>query len=279
MASTDILEKLKNIVNHTRQNNRARNDADFFVREVVREAKSSKINDVLPVEQIEALAAEGWIQPLAAKSKLDYPANVLEVAAQRRNHRLMLKLLRHPDEAMRVGAAEQFQILFAMLDGYYDEASSIVNQMLLVPTESPAVKYALLLDLGRSSRRGLPREISDTARRLINDVDQVVSYHALRLLASLFDVRDWKIVLDRMISLVGEDDEPSQYFLSAGVEYVQIIIPHEPGVVDWLKSLLETYPPEHMAIQTLSSWVRKNPDIALNAGLISKQDYRAIKGE
>ncbi|HVO43314.1 MAG TPA: hypothetical protein VMT34_11855 [Aggregatilineales bacterium] len=278
MVSEEALGKLKNIINHTRQNNRARNDSDLFVRETLREAKAGRIPDAIPVEQIEALAAEGWLQPLA-KSKSEYPLNILEVATQRRNHRLILKLLRHPDEAMRVGAAENFQILFAMLDGYYDEASSMVNQILLMPTESSGVKYALMLDLGRSSRRGLPREISDTARRLINDVDQVVSYHALRLLAALYDVRDWRMVLDRMISLVGEDDEPSQYFLSAGVEYMQIIIQHEPAVVDWLKSLLETYPSEHMAIQTLYGWARKNPDVALQVGLISRQDYRSIKGE
>jgi hypothetical protein len=277
MADTKTLDTLANIINHTRQSNRARNDSEVFVREALREAKNARLTDSMPVEQIEALAAEGWLQPLA-KSKSDYPLNIIEMAAQRRNHKLILKLLRHPDDNMRSLAAEQFQILFAMLDGYYDEASSIVNQTLLTPAEIPAVKYALLMDLGRSSRRGMPREISDTARRLINDVDQVVSYHALRLLAAIYDVRDWRVVLDRMISLVGEDDEPSQYFLSAGVEYMQIIIQHEQAVVDWLKSLLETYPPEHMAIQALSGWVRRNPDIALQVGIITKREHKDITG-
>src|SRR5215212_5841231 len=227
MIPPEVLDKLSNIAKQARQSARARNEPETFIREVVREAKNARINDVVPVEHIEALAAEQWLRPLV-KSRAEYPLDIMEVAAQRRNHKLMLKLMRHPDDTVRGFAAEQFQILFAMMDGYYDEASSLVNQILLVPTEIPAVKYALLSDLGRSSRRGLPREIGDTARRLIHDVDPLVSYHALRLLSTLYDVRDWRTVLDRMISLVGEEDEASEYFLSAGVEYLQLVIPYEP---------------------------------------------------
>src|SRR4051812_30563210 len=120
MASSDTLDKLGNIIHHTRQNNRARNDGDVFVREVTREAKSARLTDAIPVEHVEALAAEGWLQTLASKSKADYPLNILEFASQRRNHRLMLKLLRHPNDHMRSAAAEHFQIIFAMLDNYYD---------------------------------------------------------------------------------------------------------------------------------------------------------------
>lgn len=272
-----VLDKLSNIAKQARQGNRARNEPDLFIREVVREARVGRIQEVIPVEQIEALAAEHWLRPLV-RSRSPYPQDILEVAAQRRNHRLMLKLLRHPDDAVRALAADQFQILFSMLDGYYDEASAIVNQILLMPTEIPAVKYALMNDLGRSSRRGLPREIGDTARRLIYDPDQLVSYHALRLLSALYDVRDWRTVLDRMESLVGEDDEAAQYFLSAGVEYLQSIIQYEPDVVAWLKTLIETYPVEHMAIRAIQGWVRRNLDSALEIGLINKRDYREIKG-
>jgi hypothetical protein len=277
MVAPEIREKLNNISRQARQSNRGKNDSDFFVREVTREAKNAHIADVVPVEHIEALAAEFWLSQVNPP-RLEYPLNILAVAAQRRNHRLMLKLLRHPDDVMRQNAASQFQILFAMMDGYYDEASALLNQILLIPTEIPQVKYELLRDLGRSSRRGLPREIADTARRLINDVDQVVSYHALRVLAALYDVRDWKLVLDRMVSLVGETDEASQYFLSAGVDYLQIIIQHEPSVVEWLKSLLETYPPDHMAIQALETFVRRNLDVALEVGLINKRVYQELKG-
>ncbi len=277
MVPPEILEKLNNISRQARQSNRGKNDSDFFVREVVREAKNAHVADVMPVEHIEGLTAEFWLSQLP-HPRMEYPMDILSLAAQRRNHRLMLKLLRHPDDTMRQNAAGQFQILFAMMDGYYDEASALVNQILLTPTEIPQVKYELLRDLGRSSRHGLPREIADTARRLINDVDQVVSYHALRVLSALYDVRDWKLVLDRMVSLVGETDEPSEYFLSAGVEYLQPVIPHEPGVVDWLKSLLETYGLEHMAIRALESFVRRNLDTALEVGLINKREYREMKG-
>jgi hypothetical protein len=277
MYPSEILDKLGNISRQALKSNRARNEPDVFLREVLREARNAHISDVMPSEHIEGLAAEHWLRQ-HVRSRAQYPLDVLEVAAQRRNHRLMLKLLRHPDDAMRAYAAEQFQILFAMLDGYYDEASSLVNQVLLIPTEIPAVKYNLLSDLGRSSRRGLPAGIADSARKLIHDVDQIVSYHALRLLALLYDVRDWRTVLDRMVSLVGEDDEASQYFLSAGVEYLQILIPHEPEVVDWVKSLVETYPPDHLAIRALNTWVRRNLDAALEVGLINKREYREIKG-
>jgi hypothetical protein len=278
MIPPEILDKLDNIARQAKQSNRAKNDADVYIREVLREAKNAHITEVVPTEHIEALAAESWLQQFTGRSRAAYPLDVLEIASQRRNHKLMLKLLRHPTDAMRVNAASQFQILFAMLDGYYDEASSVVNQVLLIPTEIPDVKYALLFDLGRTSRRGLPREIADTARRLIHDVDQLVTYHALRLLAALYDVRDWRAVLDRMISLVGEEDEASEYFLSAGVEYLQIIIQHEPGVVDWIKSLGETYGPEHMAIKALQTWVLRNADLALEVGLINKREHRELTG-
>ncbi|MCC7446596.1 MAG: hypothetical protein IT324_04230 [Anaerolineae bacterium] len=277
MIPPEILDKLDNIARQARQSARARNEAELFIRDVAREAKNAHINEVLPQEQIEALAADHWLRNLN-RSRAQYPLNVIENAAERRNHKLMLKLLRHPDDTIRSYAADQFQILFAMLDGYYDEASAVVNQTLLIPTEIPEVKYALLRDLGRSSRRGLPREIGDTARRLIHDVDQVVSYHALRLLSTLYDVRDWKAVLDRMISLVGEEDEAAEYFLSAGVDYLQIIIQYQPEVVEWVRSLLDTYGPEHMAVRSLQSFVRRNPDIALEVGLINKREYRELKG-
>jgi hypothetical protein len=277
MVSPDVLDKLNNIARQSRQSNRGKNDSDFYVREVVREAKNAHIADVMPVEHIEARATEYWLSQLP-HPKMDYPLDILSVASQRRNHRLMLKLLRHPDDVIRQHAADQFQILFAMMDDYYDEASSVVNQILLLPTEIPQVKYALLRDAGRSSRRGLPRGIADTARRLIHDVDQVVSYHALRVLSALYDVRDWKAVLDRMVSLVGETDDASEYFLSAGVEYLQMVVQHEPAVVDWLKSLLDTYGPEHMAIGALESFVRRNLDVALEVGLINKRVYQEMKG-
>ena len=277
MISPETLEKLDRIVNHTRQSTKLRNDPEGFVREVLKKAKEAKIHEIVPTEHIEAMAAEAWLKPLV-KSRAEYPLNILEVASQRRNHKLMLKLLRHSDDLMRSYAAEQFQITFAMMDGYYDEASALVNQILLVPTEIPAVKYALLRDLGRSSRRGLPREISDTARRLINDVDQVVSYHALRLLSYLYDIRDWRTVLDRMVSLVGEEDEAAAYFLSAGVDYLQIIVQHEPEVVEWLKSLIESYPPDHMAVKAVEQFVRRSPDIALQVGLIGRREHKELTG-
>src|SRR5215470_16594831 len=107
MTDTKTLDTLANIINHTRQSNRARNDGEVFVREALREAKNARLTDSMPAEQIEALAAEGWLQPLA-KSKSDYPLNIIETAAQRRNHKLILKLLRHPDDNMRSLAAEQF---------------------------------------------------------------------------------------------------------------------------------------------------------------------------
>jgi hypothetical protein len=232
----------------------------------------------MAAEHIEALGAEGFLKPMA-KGRSDYPMNIIEVAAQRRNHKLILKLLRHPDDNVRIFAAENFQMLFPMLDGYYDEASALINQILLMPTEIPPVKYALLRDLGRTSRRGLPREVSDTARRLIHDLDQGVSYHALRLLSYLTDLRDWKVVLDRMISMVGEEDEVSQYFLAAGVDYLAPVIQYESAVVDWLKSLVESYPPEHMVIQSMAAFVHREPDIALSVGLIGRREYKEIKGE
>ncbi len=275
MITPEIQDKLENIINHTRQSAKTRNDSDSFVREVVRRAKEAHINDVLPVEHIDAIAAEGWIKPMV-RSKANYPSNILEIASQRRNHKLMLKLLRHPDDTMRIYAADQFQILFSMLDGWYDEASSLVNQVLVLPTEIPAVKAALLNDMGKSSRRGLPRDVGDIARRLIHDVDQVVSYHALRLLTTLYDVRDWKAVLDRMVTLVGEHDEPSEYFLSAGVEYLQSIVQYEPSIVEWFKSLIETYPENHRAMKSLQSFVRRNPDAALEIGLIDRRIHKEL---
>lgn len=277
MSSPEVLQKLENILNHTRQSAKFRNDSDSFVREVVKKAKEARLHEVLAIEHIEALGAEGFLKPMV-KGR-EYPMNIIELAAQRRNHRLLLKLLRHPDDAMRSFAAENFQMLFPMIDGYYDEASALINQILLIPTEIPPVKYALLRDLGRSSRRGLPRQVSEAARQLIHDLDQGVSYHALRLLSYLTDLRDWKNVLDRMITLVGEEDEASQYFLAAGVEYLQPVIQHEQAVVDWLKSLIETYPPEHMAIQAIATYVQREPDIALNVGLIGRREYKDIKGE
>jgi hypothetical protein len=278
MVAEEVLQKLENINNHTRQSTKLRNDPEGFVREVLKQAKQAGIHEALPPEHIEGLAAEYWLLPLARSSKAAYPLNIMEIAAQRRNHRLVLKLLRHPTDTVRIQAAEQFQIMFAMLDGYYDEASSLVNQILLIPTEIPEVKYALLRDAGRSSRHGLPREISDAARRLIHDLDQGVSYHSLRLLSYLHDVRDWRAVLDRMITLVGEEDEASEYFLAAGIEYLEVIIPHESAVVDWIKSLVEAYPPEHLALRAVQTYVRANPDVALQVGLISRRDYRELTG-
>jgi hypothetical protein len=277
MISPEILDKLDNLVKATRQSNQARNNGEIFVREVLRRAKEAKLTDVVPPEQIEGLAAEAWIK-LLVRSKAEYPLDIMEIATQRRNHKLMLKLLRHPDDTMRTYAADQFQMTFAMLDGYYDEASSLVNQILILPTEIPAVKSALLSDMGRSSRRGLPRDVGDVARRLINDIDQVISYHALRLLTTLYDVRDWRTVLDRMISLVGEDDEPSEYFLSAGVEYLQSIVQYEPTIVEWLKSLIESYPANHRAIKSLQTFVRRNPDVALEVGLIDRRTHKELTG-
>ena len=166
-----------------------------------------------------------------------------------------------------------------MLDGYYDEASAVVNQILLMPTEIPAVKYALMSDLGRTSRRGLPREIGDTARRLIHDPDQLVSYHALRLLSALYDVRDWRTVLDRMESLVGGRGRSGRIF---SVGRRGILAEHhpryEPDVVAWIKSLGGDYGTDHMAIRATQSWVRRNLDTALEVGLINKREYRDLKG-
>jgi len=275
----EVIDKLNRISHQTRQSNRAKNDAEYFVREVLREAKNAHLTDQLAVPEVEALAAEAWLRPLI-REQLAYPMDVLTVASQRRNHRLMLRLLRHPDEIMRTAAAEQLQIRFAMLDNYYDEASALINQILLMPTEIPAVKYALLRDLGRTSRRGLPREIADTARRLIHDLDEGVSYHALRLLGTLYDVRDWRVVLDRMISLTSPEntDEVTEYFLAAGVDYLQAIVQFESEIVDWFKSLIDTYPPTHMAMRRLEKFVMNSPDIALEVHLINKEEYQALKG-
>ena len=79
-----------------------------------------------------------------------------------------------------------------------------------------------------------------------------------------------------MISLVGEDDEPSEYFLSAGVEYLQPVVQYEPSVVEWLKSLIETYPASHRAMKALQTFVRRNPDIALETTLIDKRVYKEL---
>ncbi len=278
MISPDVQDKLENLVKAVRQSNAARNNSEGFVREVLKRAKGTPaVIEAIPPEQIEALAADAWLK-LLVRSKAEYPLDIMEIAAQRRNHKMMLKLLRHPDDRVRIHAADQFQILFAMLDGYYDEASSLVNTVLVMPTEIPEVKSALLNDMGKTSRRGMPRDVGDVARRLINDVDQVVSYHALRLLTTLYDVRDWKPVLDRMISMVGEEDEPSEYFLSAGVEYLQSIVQYEPSVVEWLKSLTETYPASHMAMKSLQVFVRRNADIALEVGLIDKRIHKELTG-
>jgi hypothetical protein len=279
MIPEELKQKLENIANSKRQSAKLRNDPEGYVREVLREAKQANLHTTLPVEQLEGLVAEHWLMPLARASKADYPLNVLEIAAQRRNHRLMLKLLHHPDPVMRINAAEHFHILYAMIDGYFDEASALVNQILLVPTEIPEVKYALLRDAGRTSRRGFPREIADTARRLIHDPDAGVSYHALRLLSYLHDVRDWRAVLDRMITLVGDDDEISEYFLAAGVEYLEVMIPLEPAVIEWIKTLPETYPPTHRALLAVQYFVRNNPDVALQVGLINRREYREITGQ
>jgi hypothetical protein len=276
MISESIAQKLEKIANHTRQSTRLRNDPEGFVRELTRQARQAGIAEVMAVEHIEGWAAEYWLAQLARGSRAEYPLNIMEVASQRRNHKLMLKLLRHANDLVRIHAAEHFQIMFAMLDGYFDEASALVNQILLIPTEIGEVKYALLRDAGRSSRRGLPREISDTARRLIHDLDQGVSYHALRLLSYLHDVRDWRAVLDRMITLVGEEDEAAEYFLAAGIEYLEVIIPHEPAVVEWIRSLLDTYLEAHMAVQAVHNFVRRSPDIALQVGLINKREYREL---
>jgi hypothetical protein len=278
MITDEIKGKLERIANHTRQSTKFRNEGDAFVREMARSAREARISDVLPLEHIEGLAAEHYLMPMARSSRAEYPLNIIELASQRRNHKMMLKLLRHPDDMMRIQAAEQFQIMFAMLDGYFDEASALVNQILLVPTEIPEVKYALLRDAGRTSRRGLPREIADTARRLIHDMDQGVSYHALRLLSYLHDVRDWRAMLDRMITLVGEEDEAAAYFLWAGVEYLEVIIPYEPAVVEWIRSILESYPVNHMAVEAVHSYVQRNPDTALQVGLISRREYREMTG-
>ncbi|HLY25264.1 MAG TPA: hypothetical protein VKQ72_02925 [Aggregatilineales bacterium] len=275
----DVLHKIDNLAKAARQSNAARNNGEVFVREVLKRAKDAKLTDSVPPEQIEGLAAADWLLQLV-RSKADFPQNIMEIASQRRNHKLMMKLLRHPDDTVRTYAADQFQITFAMLDGYYDEASSLVNQVLLLPTEIPAVKSALLGDMGRSSRRGLPREIGDVARRLINDIEPVISYHALRLLTTLYDVRDWKSVLDRMVSMMGEEDEQSEYFLAAGVEYLQNIAQYEPPVVEWMKSLIETYGrnPNHLAMKALNTFVRRNADVALDSGLIDKRAYKELTG-
>ncbi|HRE48183.1 MAG TPA: hypothetical protein PLD47_10700 [Aggregatilineales bacterium] len=278
MTNTVALDKLENIAHQARQSAKLRNDPERFVIDVAKQAKQANLHEALPMEHIEALAAEHWIAPIARGGKLEYPLNILEIAIQRRNHKLMLKLLRHPNPVMRTNAAEQFQILFSMLDGYYDEASALVNQILLMPTEIPEVKYALLRDAGRSSRRGLPREVADTARRLIHDLDQGVSYHALRLLSYLHDSRDWKAVLDRMLTLMGDTDDAAEYFLAAGVDYLGEIIIHEPSVVEWIKGLEETYPPNHMANQAVQRYIKANPDAALQANLITRRDYKDLTG-
>src|SRR5258708_11641210 len=274
----DINDKLENCIKAARQSNAARNSGEVFVREVLKRAKEAKLTDAVPPEQIEGIAAEAWVKPLV-RTKAEYPLDIMEIAAQRRNHKLVLKLLRHPDDTMRSFAADQFQILFAMLDGYYDEASSVVNQVLLLPTETPAVKSALLGDLGRSSRRGLPQGIGDVARRLINDVDDGVSYHALRLLTTLYDVRDWRSVLDKMLTLLGDDDEPSEYILSAWLEYLQVVVQYESSVVDWFKDLIAATSPQHpRAIKALQNFVRRNADVALEVGLIDKRAHQQLTG-
>src|SRR5258708_2341424 len=148
MISPDILDKIDNIAKAVRQSNAARNNGELFVREVLKRAKEAKLTDSVPPEQIEGRAAQSWLQQLV-RSRPSDPQNIqdiMQIAAQRRNHKLMMKLLRHDDDAVRTYAADQFQITFAMLDGYYDEASSLVNQVLLLPTEIPAVKSALLGD-------------------------------------------------------------------------------------------------------------------------------------
>ncbi len=279
MISPDILNKIDNITKAARQSNAAKNNGELFVREVLKRAKDAKLTDSVPPEQIEGLAADAWLQQFV-RSKNDYPQNIMEIAAQRRNHKMMMKLLRHPDDVVRTHAADQFQIIFAMLDGYYDEASSLVNLVLLLPTEIPDVKSALLSDMGRSSRRGLPREIGEVARRLVNDIEPIISYHALRLLTTLYDVRDWKSVLDRMITMTGEEDDQAEYFLAAGVEYLQNVAQYEPTIVDWLKSLIETYGrnPNHRAMKALNAFVRRNPDAALDSGLIDKRAYKELTG-
>lgn len=277
--AAEAANKLDNIINHTRQSTKFRNDSDQFVREVIRRAREARLNASIPTEHIEAMAAEGWLKPLVnSKSRAQYPFDILEIAAQRRNHRLMLKLLRHPEDAVRIAAAEQFQMLFAMMDDYYNEASALILYILQLPTEVPSVKYSLLQDLGRSSRRGMPGGVSDVARRLIFDLDQGVSYHALRLLIYLTDIRDWKTVLERMNSLVGEEDEASQYFLSAGVDYLAPILQYEPSVAEWMKLLIETYPATHMAVAALDKVVRRDPDTAFHVGLIDGRMLKDLKG-
>src|SRR5947208_3557609 len=101
MASSDALDKLDNIIRQAGKSNKARNDSDVFVRDVLREAKNARLTDAIPPEQIEALAAEGFLKPLAEKSRAEYPLNILEIASPKRNHKLMLKLLRHPNDSLR----------------------------------------------------------------------------------------------------------------------------------------------------------------------------------
>jgi hypothetical protein len=55
-----------------------------------------------------------------------------------------------------------------------------------------------------------------------------------------------------------------------------VIIPHESAVVEWIRSLLDTYPDAHMAVQAVHNFVRRSPDIALQVGLINKREYREL---
>src|SRR5260370_17967713 len=121
MISPEILDKIDNLTKAARQSNAARNNGEIFVREVLKRAKEAHITDVVPPEQIEGLAADQWLK-MVTRSKAEYPLNILEVAAQRRNHKLMLKLLRHPDDTVRPHPADQFQIFFPILDAHYHHA-------------------------------------------------------------------------------------------------------------------------------------------------------------
>src|SRR3954471_12483067 len=149
MISPDMLDKLDNIAKAVRQSNAAKNNGEVYVREMLKRAKEAKITDNVPPEQVEGLAAEEWLKQFVRnKSGNEARIGTIEIAAERRNHKMMLKLLRHPEDFIRVPAAENFQIIFAMLDGYFDEASSVINQILLLPTEISEVKSALLGNMG-----------------------------------------------------------------------------------------------------------------------------------
>jgi hypothetical protein len=168
-----VIDKLNRISHQTRQSNRAKNDAEYFVREVLQEQNAHHDRSTL------CQRLKHWQQEAAASvdsrtARLSDGDVLTSLHSQRRNHRLMLRLLRHPGkEGSRAdGGGGQLQIVLRCSTTIAMEASRAINQILPSADRNSAVKYALLRDLraaphgvGCRERLRIPRAASSEPRR------------------------------------------------------------------------------------------------------------------